>query len=141
MPLEAGAASVREDISITSNAYGAMGVNAEATTDISVIFANADALGTLPGLPPTVQPGDDEAGFTPIVTLATGNVGLGPNVQNPNLINPVTGKIPGGVSRPLDTGKPNTTGSLAGSKFQGTIPAPLQVAFIASALTPSTYNV
>ena len=108
---------------------------------IPEIFANADALGTLPGLPPTVQPGDDEAGFTPIVTLATGNVGLGPNVQNPNLINPVAGKIPGGVSRPLDTGKPNTTGSLAGSKFQGTIPAPLQVAYIASALTPSTYNV
>jgi hypothetical protein len=109
-------------------------------------FVNSDVLGTLPALetaPQVVQPGDDEAGFTPIVTLATGDVGLGPNVQNPSLINPVagTGKIPSGVTTPLDTGKPNTTGSLAGSKYQSVIPAPLQVAFISSTLTPSTYNV
>lgn len=107
-------------------------------------FVNSDVLGTLSALensPQIVEPGDDEAGFEPIVTLATGNVGLGPNVQNPNLINPVTGKIPSGVATPIDTGKPNTTGSLAGSRYQNVIPAPLQVAFTASALTPSTYNV
>ena len=43
MPLTAGAVSVREDISVTANASGAMGVNADASTDISVIFVNADA--------------------------------------------------------------------------------------------------
>ena len=43
MPLSAGSLSSREDIVFTSQASGAMGVNAEATTDISVIFANADA--------------------------------------------------------------------------------------------------
>ena len=116
-------------------------------------FVNSDVLGTLSSLenvPQIVQPGDDEAGFEPIITLATGNVQaalnnviLGPNGQNPNLINPVagTGKVPSGVATPLDTGKPNTTGSLAGSRYQNVIPAPLQVAFTASALTPSTYNV
>ena len=43
MPLSAGSLSSREDIVFTSQASGAMGVNAEATTDISVVFANADA--------------------------------------------------------------------------------------------------
>ena len=43
MPLSAGNLSSREDIAFTSQASGAMGVNAEANADISVIFANADA--------------------------------------------------------------------------------------------------
>lgn len=43
MPLTAGAVSVREDISVTSTASGAMGVNADASTGISIIFTNADA--------------------------------------------------------------------------------------------------
>lgn len=38
-----GNISAKENISVSSTASGAMGVNAEATTDISVIFANADA--------------------------------------------------------------------------------------------------
>ena len=50
MPLEAGAASVREDISITSNAYGAMGVNGEATITIEFPVANADAQLIVSGL-------------------------------------------------------------------------------------------
>ena len=43
MPLSAGSLSSREDIVFTSQASGAMGVNAEATTNIGVLFANADA--------------------------------------------------------------------------------------------------
>ena len=50
MPLEAGALSVREDISITSNAYGAMGVNGEATITIEFPVANADAQLIVSGL-------------------------------------------------------------------------------------------
>ena len=43
MPLQSGAISLRDDIKVTTSASGAMGVNAEATTDIGVLFANADA--------------------------------------------------------------------------------------------------
>ena len=43
MALSAGAISSRDDLAITTSASGAMGVNGEASTDISVIFANADA--------------------------------------------------------------------------------------------------
>ena len=43
MPLVSGAMSSSNDIEVTTNASGAMGVNAEATTDIGVLFANADA--------------------------------------------------------------------------------------------------
>ena len=50
MPLTAGAVSVREDISITSNAYGAMGVNGEATITIEFPVANADAQLIVSGL-------------------------------------------------------------------------------------------
>ena len=42
MPLTAGAVSSREDITIISSGYGAMGVNAEASTDISGFMGNAD---------------------------------------------------------------------------------------------------
>ena len=42
MPLTAGALSFREDIDVTASGYGAMGVNAEASTDVGIIFANAD---------------------------------------------------------------------------------------------------
>ena len=41
MPLTSGAMSAREDITITSNASGAMGVNAEATASIEFPVANA----------------------------------------------------------------------------------------------------
>jgi len=42
MPLEAGAISVRDDILIVSSGYGAMGVNAVASTDISGFMGKAD---------------------------------------------------------------------------------------------------
>ena len=50
MPLQSGALSVREDISITSNAYGAMSVNGEATITIEFPVANADAQLIVSGL-------------------------------------------------------------------------------------------
>ena len=43
MPYVAGGVSGLDVSTITSQASGAMGVNGEASTDISVIFANADA--------------------------------------------------------------------------------------------------
>lgn len=42
MPLSSGALSVREDITLTTTASGAMGVNAEGTATIELPVANAD---------------------------------------------------------------------------------------------------
>lgn len=100
---------------------------------VPVQFLPSDVLGNLLDLP-QAKPGDDEAGFDPIVTENTG-------IPSGQLINPIAGPTPSGVPVALDTGKSAVPGSLAGSKYQNTIPAPLQVAYTAGVLTPSTYSV
>jgi len=85
-------------------------------------FQNVGVLGTLPTLindPIIVQPGDDLN----------------------EKINPVVNNVPSGPTTQLDTGKAGVPGSLAGSRYQNVIPTELKLAYIATTLTPASYNV
>lgn len=106
-------------------------------------------LGPTQGLPtnqnttlPTNQNTTLPTNQTPTVTSAR-VIGLTqPVTQNePILVVSAGPQLPAGLGTPIDTGKPNVLGSLAGSKATNLIPPNLNAAFIASTLTPSTLSV